>query len=278
MWTLLSALISSQSIALGADLEPVGQASFKGSYWRLGMTLDASGGVRMPMLEEEGNPLRQDTGLKVLASTSVNPAYARAGGSVVFSPLAVMDLTAHGGISSYFGTYQTIIGFSDAGENYGNNEALEAYVTDTGNRAKGSGWQVGGSLTLKAKAGPMLVLINTDLTHWAIDSDVEGDWFFEREQELMLALGGDQVLSINGVFLYELDKDPEDGRNLRIGNLTTRRTSMAGEDTLLRSGLLAVLSQNEHWSHTFLVQPYLVARAFDVQSAPFTAYVLKYTL
>ena len=85
MWTLLAALFASPG-ALAADLEPVGDASFSVSYWRLGMTVDGKGGVRMPMFEEEGNPLRQDTGLKFLATGSANPAYARAGGSLTFSP------------------------------------------------------------------------------------------------------------------------------------------------------------------------------------------------
>jgi hypothetical protein len=277
MWTLLTALMLTQPTAIASETETIGEASLSFSYWRLGMTLEGKLGARIPMLEKEDSLLFQDTGLKLLGVASTNPAFSRAGARVVFSPLAIVDLTGHGGVSTYFGNFQTVIGYTDPSENYGDNAAMKAYVEDTDNRAKGNGWHAGGALTLKAKAGPMVILVHTDMTHWDVDAKVEGDWFFEREQELMLALRGDQVLSINGVFLYELDSDPSDERFFRIGNLTTRRTSMAAEDELLRTGLLAIWQQGTHLSHTLLVQPYLRDRGFSTAMPPFTAYVLKYT-
>ena len=191
------------------------------------------------MLEEEGNPLREGTGLSTTADIRVNPAYVK-GGATAFFALNILDVRAGAGYIQYFGNFQTIIGFPTADYNYGTNDELATYVEQTQNQGPGGGWYALGGLTLKAKAGPMVVLLDGSINHWNIESDTEGDWFFEREQEVMLQFGGDQVLSLSGVVLYEIDKDPADERFLRVGNLTSRQASFGGEDTLLRSGLLVV--------------------------------------
>jgi len=274
MWTSLAAMWITSTPALA--MESSSEISFSASYWRIGMTFEGKKHLFMPMWEKEDNPLFQNTGLKFTPKGSINPAFGRAGLQVTASPLAILDINAHGGYSAYFGNYQTLVGYPTADTNYGTNEVLETYVDDTGNRSEGTGWNVGGGVTLKAQAGPMIMLVNTDVTHWNVSADVEGDWFFEREQELMLALEGDQVVSVNGILFYEIDKDPADARKLRAGALVTRRHSVAAEDVLLRAGPLVQWTQGEHIVHTMLSQLYLVDRTYDVSMAPFTAYVIKY--
>lgn len=276
MWSALTALIISGSSAFAIDSNPIIEGKFQFSQWRPGLALDTKTGAKFSMLEEEGNPLREGTGLSTTADIRVNPAYVKGGATAVFSPLAILDVRAGAGYIQYFGNFQTIIGYPTADTNYGTNEELAAYVADTQNQGPGGGWYALGGLTLKAKAGPIVVLLDGAINHWNIESDVEGDWFFEREQEVMLQFGGDQVLSLNGVLLYELDNNPDDERFLRVGNLTSRQASFGGEDTLLRSGLLVVWNRSAHFSHTFLVQPYVVSRA-QPTVPPMTAYVLKYT-
>jgi hypothetical protein len=275
MWTALTALFLS-STALAIETEPVLEVSGGGSYWRLGVFGKVLAGKRIPMFEKEGSVLFQDTGLKVLGELNSTPAFARPGARLVFSPLAIMDLHLHGGVDAYFGNFQTVVGYPDASYEYGDNEQIADYREDTGNYGTGMGWHGGAALTLKAKAGPILVLLNGDLTHWSVDAEVDGDWIFEREMELMIARGGDQTLNLNAVLLYELDVDPSDPRKLRFGSLTTKRSSLGAEDELFRTGVLASWFQTEQLSHTLVVQPYLKDRAYDTVMPPFAAYVLKY--
>ena len=206
-----------------------------------------------------------------------NPAYLRGNARAIYSPMSIIDISAHGGLDYHFGSVATVMGFPSADAEYGDDAAMNA-LWEEGNHSSATGWHAGASVTLKAKAGPLIVMLNGDMTHWNVNAEdnVEGDWYFEREQELMLALGGGQVLSLNGIFLYEIDRDLSDGASLRVGNLTTRRTSIAAEDELLRTGLLAIWTRNEHFSHILTVQPYLRDRAFTSAMPPFVGYIVKY--
>jgi len=269
------------STALAAEVEPALDARLSVSYFRLGFSGILRPGVRIGMpWAEEGNVLTEPANLKIEADIQPTPAYIRAGGRVTFSPLAVLDITPYGYWNRYHGNFQTLVLYDDWTANYGSNADIEDHAAE-GNRYAGSGLHYGVSGTLKAKVSNVIIALNGDLSRWTVSPvEGEGDYFFEREMEVMMrvgAAGGDTLTQANGVLAYEWDWNTEDAAKLRVGNLTTYRKSWTGDDTLLRSGLLLqVLTHDERITHTVLAQPYLIDRAYESALPPMVAYQVKY--
>ena len=241
---------------------------------RLGLSADLRYGLWQPMLEKKDSILRTNTGLKAQGTFNVTPAFARAGGRVTFSPLAIVDLTAYGAYDSYFGNFQTLVDYDSADSNYGTNSDIADYVEETGRQSSGRGWHMGGALTLKAKAGPIVLLLNEDVSQWRIQapSAAEGPWFFEREAEIMMAFASEYYLHFNGLLMVERRSAT---RLLRAGSMTTHRQSISAEDALFRSGLIVITGQLEKtYAHTLIVQPYIQARAMDA-FPPYVAYAFR---
>ena len=241
---------------------------------RLGLTADVRYGIWQPMLEKEGSVLRSNTGLKAQGVVNATPAFARLGGRVTFSPLAIVDLTAYGMVDSYFGNFQTVIDYDSADINYGTNDDIASYVEETGRQNSGRGWHMGGALTLKAKAGPIVVLLNEDFSQWRIQAPdaAQGNWFFEREAELMMAFGAEQYLNFNGLLMFE---NKSATRLLRVGSMTTHRQTVQAEDVMLRSGLIVITGKlQKEYAHTLIVQPYIQSRGMPT-FPPYVAYAFR---
>jgi len=251
------------------------------AYWRLGVNAQVRPGLSIDMpWKLEGDMLRESAALKPQLDVNLSPAYARVGGRLRFEPLAVVELTPYVYGSWYFGNFQTVVGYQDWTADYGKNVDIAARVeSEDGVQASGRSLNAGINGALKAKAGPVIVVVNGDLSRWWVRSAVEEDYsyFFEREQELLMRLGtegGDTLFALNGVLLLEIDRDAEDDRFLRVGNLTTWRRTFTADDELLRTGLL-VTATNGRLTHVLLVQPYLRDRAFETGLPPFTGYQLR---
>ena len=256
--------------------EHVAEATFAASYYRLGAQADMRYGLRTPMFEKDDSVLFQGTGLKTVATLAATPAYLRAGGRITFTPLAIVDLHIHGGYDQYFGNFQTVVGYPDPSDNYGTNADIAQHAEDTDNQMTGRGYHVGGQIVVKAKAGPIIVVGSGDLTHFNIQSEATGPWFFEREKEVMMSLNGDGDIAIdtNGLLMYQMDF--EDNGWARLGSFTTWRGGLKSEDRLLRSGLIASYNNGSAFTHNLIVQPYLSDRAFTSPWPPYTAYALKF--
>lgn len=244
---------------------------------RIGFSLDTRYGLRFPLFEKDGSALFNNTGLTVQGTSYLSPAYMRWGGRVTFSPLAIIDLTGYGAYSQYFGNFQTIIDYDEPNQNYGNNEEIAAYVTDTGRQFSGKGWNFGGALTLKAKVGPMIALVNEDFSVWSVmaPEGASGKYFFEREQEVMMAYSQSRTSNLNGLLMWE---SPNPRTLIRVGSITTHRYSFETEDNLFRTGLIGIIGKKEKvYSHTFLVQGYIEDRAMTSFFPPYIAYAFRFT-
>ncbi len=258
-----------------AEVQPATNVTLGLSNWRAGLNLNTRHGIYIPMFEKEDSVLFQGTGLKLQGDSSITPAYLRAGGRVTFSPLAILDLTGYGQYDAYFGNLQTIVDYDSASDNYGSNADIATYIEETGRQSSGSGWHSGGAVTLKVKVGPMIVLSNTDLSYWNINSETAHvDWFFDREIDVMMKFEGDTLLEENALVMYE--KALGNDKNVRIGSITTYRHSFTADDTMFRSGLIAMYNLPSGLSHTVIVQPYLEDRAFTTSFPPYAAYALRY--
>lgn len=246
------------------------------SFVRLGLLSTVRGGVSHPLWDQPGSALFGKTFVTAWAEANASPAYLRVGPRVSFEPIAIFNLQAFAWHTSYFGNFQTVIGFDEPGALYGTNEDLEAF---SDRQVPGSSITWGVAPTIKAKAGPVVIALSGEYTRWNLRSELEGDYWFEREYELLIGRQ-DAIWSSNAVLAYELNPSPDDGWYARVGSITTYRKALGDtQDVLLRTGLLASLSTHqERWTHSLLVQPYLIDRAYTRPFPPFIAYLVKWTL
>ena len=182
-----------------AESTPIGQVTSALSYNRIGLSLVGQYGTHIPMWEKEGSTLFQNTGIDVIGESNSTPAFTRAGMRVTVTPLAILKLQGYAFGSYYFGNFQTIIGYDTLGEDYGTNSDMADYTDDTGRQYAGAGWNAGGKATLQAKVGNVIVSNTTDYGTWSLNAPEgeNGEGYFEREKEVMLAFGSDQTLENN---------------------------------------------------------------------------------
>ena len=286
MLTLLFSLATAEA----ADVTPTFDGRVSLSYWRVGTQLNLRPGVviGMPWAEPD-NVILEPAALKLEAEVAATPAFLRAGGRATFTPVALLDVTPYAYFDQYFGTFQTVVGYDSWDANYGTNDDIAAYVEDTGAQATGRGLHYGVSTTLKAKvgAGPgdVIVLLNGDWSRWHINSPdltADYDYFFERELEVMMRFGdsgGENLVQGNGILMYELDRNPDNGSLLRVGSLTTYRMTTVADDRLFRTGALVQIPTYEgKWTHTIIAQAYLSDRAYTSAFPPFFAYQIKFVI
>ncbi len=263
--------------AHGADLSPDFELRAALSLERLGLQADSRPGLRLGLWRQEGSLLFDDPFLKLQAQVFVTPAYVRAGPRVVFEPLAIFQLQVFALYDLYFGNFQTVVGYDDVNEAYGDNDAIEDYVAmDPDRQDRGSGWHWGVAPTLKAQAGPLVIVANAEYSDWHVSADVPGNYVFEREYELLMGFD-DQLIATNGLLLYAFE--PWEGATMRVGNLTTFRMALGDtEDQLLRTGLAAAASLNDgQLNPTLVVQAYLRDRAYTSPFPPFVGLMLRWS-
>ena len=272
-FSLLSSLVFS-----GVEAAEASEPTFRSentlalSGFRTGLQFQSNTGFRYALWEEEGNVLRQNTGVIGAASLVVSPAHARAGAQLTVSPLAIFDLHLYAGAVSYFGNFQTVVGYPESSVAVGSNSEIAEWVESTGNQAPGLGLVLGVRGVGKIQVGPVVGLLSAEVSHWRGSSEVEGAWFFEREKEVLVQLGEDEILDLNGLLLYEREARRFD--TIRWGSFTTWRYGFGTQDSLVRSGVLLSLGQGIA-RHNLVVQPYLLSRSFSPSGLPYMAYALQ---
>ena len=248
-------------------------ASVAGGYWPLGLRFSATPGLKFPLWNQEDSVLFGDTFLQLECLCQATPAYGRIGPSVTFSPIAVFDVTAHYVVSSYFGTFSSLIGFDDP-DTVWTDEVLDAEI-DAGRRGTGWATRWGTDATLKAKAGPVIVALNGELLGWNIHAadNVEGQYVYEPQMDLMLAWK-DQVRSTSAVLLVE--KGLPEERTMRLGLLDSTSKALSTDSSIHRIGPLWTLDSGV-WSYLALVQAQLEHQLQEVVP-PYLAFQVKYTM
>lgn len=273
---MLSLLALSPLISLAAHaggFEPVLKVDVAASYWDEGAKVAAYPGLQARLWGDDDSVLFGDTYLRIEGVAAATPSYARLGPRVVFSPIAIFELSAWALGSSYFGTFSSIKGFDDPAVIYTDD------VLDT--KARGGGWgtQWGTEATLRAKVGPIIFATYGDLKGWQTwASDVVvGDYYWEPESELLLSMD-DLTWSINGVLLYAHDFDQSIGRKLYAGAMFNRATSVDTSDTFMRLGPMANFALNDQWAFLLLVQAYLEDRVYTDPLPPYIGARVRWTM
>ncbi|RME22074.1 MAG: hypothetical protein D6798_16690 [Deltaproteobacteria bacterium] len=273
-WWVALGLWAWAAPAAALELHPAMKADLGVSYWDEGLKLSATPGLQSdPLWGDPDSLLFGSTFLRLEVLAEATPSYARLGPQIVFSPIAILEVSAHYLGSAYFGTFSSIKGFDDPGVVY-TDELL-----DTRPRDAGLGTRWGGEATLQGKVGPVVVAAWGVVRRWDTfpGDGVEGSYFWEPQAELLLAMH-DWTWTVDGVVLYEHVFEAHAGRKLYVGGVFDRSTSVESGDTYMRAGLLGNLSLNESWGVLLTVQPYLEDRVYTRPLPPYVAARVRWTL
>jgi hypothetical protein len=131
------------AVALAADaapttlptVKPSVSAALGASCWGLGLRGRVTPGLKVALWNEPGSLLFSDTFLRVEVELASSPSFGRVIPTVVFSPIAVLKLSAHAAYTGGYETFSTIKVFDDQ-------DAVEDDPTLAGleNHA-GAGWR-----------------------------------------------------------------------------------------------------------------------------------------
>ena len=258
-------------LAHAGELQQKFDANINASYWRLGSNALLWYGAQKPLFRKEDNILFQNTGLVLQGGANLSPAYVRYGMRGIFTPVEILDVSFYAMGNQYFPIFQSLVDYDSGDINYGRNADIDAYTADTGRMNAGNGWQAGVGITLKAKVESYIALLNGNLDHWNIQSqNPQGQWLWEPEKELLIRAEGEAIF--DGAFLVMHEWNMSN-KALRAGSLTIYRHAFESQDTLLRSGLIAMYQPSDHITHIVLLKAYLQDRAFEM-GAPYFAYSL----
>ena len=260
-----------------AQAETIGSAQLGLSYNRIGLGLVAQHGVHIPKWEKEGNVLFQGTGIQAVGEINTSPAFIKPGVRFTIIPIAVLKLQAYAFADYYYGNFQTIIVYDDLDVNYGTNSDMKSYTENTDRQYSGGGWHGGGKLVLQAKVKDIIFMNSTDYSHNYIATP-EGETSpatFDRLNEVMIALEGDQLLTNDTLLLYHMEGENE--KFLRAGLLNTYRQTFKADDRLYRTGVIGMANTGGKGMHIFMVQPYVIDRTYGQSwTEPYIAYAYKY--
>lgn len=257
---------------MAAAVEPVLDWTFSVAGFSAGAETTIMAGVRQPLWDRPGSQLLDDTYLQAQGVLMVTPAFSRTGLELSFQPAAVFELRLGYQVVGYYGTFSAILPYQDPEAPY------DADARQGRDRTSGWGNRVSAQPTIRAKAGPVIVLGWTtarweDVHPARFDADL--DYWYEPELGLMVERS-DWTLDNNALVLL----DPAlDGPTLYAGVYGTARMSLGADDRSVRVGpAVVVMTPDEHWTFYGIVQAYIESRTYGQAYPPFMAARVQYSL
>ena len=250
--------------ALALELTPSAKANLGASYWFDGVQAEASGTLTAPFWKGREGALFGDSGLSLSATTKVSPSYVRVGPELKLAPLAIFNLTAYYTPSYFFGTFTSLVGFPDADANHTKDELKAA--TLRGERRSGVEQSYGGTATVQAKAGPVVVAVVGEVTRYDLRvPELVGDYYFEPEATVLVATR-DTTWGTTAVLAWQGEGDHKP----LVGLLNSQIQSVATGDENIKLGPLCSWSSGS-LSYVVLAQAHLRDRDFEGVFPPYVA-------
>lgn len=151
---------------------------------------------RRKALAPNAGPIRSEAHVQFGATASVSPSYARLGVWGQVAPLSILVVRAGVEPAYYFGTFNSLMSFD---------RRDELFDTDTrkarGDATTGTVWRWYVTPTLRARLGSIVAAATADLEHWS--ASATGPLFYEPTRDTLLETGGESVVALRHVVMYE---------------------------------------------------------------------------
>jgi hypothetical protein len=177
------------------------------------------------------HPLLSGAHIATGITNAITPTQTKLGAWLECSPLSILDLRAGIDPSAYFGTFDSLMGFSSYDQPF-DPDSRKA----RGGARAGHATRAYVSPTLKFRAGPIVASAGAELEWWR--SSADGTFFYEPTRDTLLKSGGDRMVTTTSVVMYQWH--PGDDA-LSVGGIhTTARVFDAGDNRIQRLGMIAV--------------------------------------
>jgi len=208
-------------------------------------------------LSRSSHPLLAGASVSAGVVNVTTPTMTRTGGWVEYSPLSILAVRAGVEPVVYFGTFSSLMPFDSYDDSYDEDVLFEK-------QGAKAGVGVRGYITpaIQFRAGPVAARVTADFEHWR--SSADGPYFYEATRDQLLASGGDELINLTGVALYE--------HGLRDGSLSVglfhglTRVFAAGGNQSQRLGVIAI--RQFTMTHFRLPRPSLTAVVYQYLDDP----------
>ena len=150
-----------------------------------------------PLTRSE-HPLMKEARVSAGVTHALTPAQTRLGGWVELTPLSLFSVKAGVEPSAYFGTFNSLQSFAGYDERF-DKDARDA----RGGATAGTGLRMYASPTVRMKAGPIVGAATADFEWWK--SSAAGPLFYEPTRDTLLDAGGDRLIALTSVLMYQRD-------------------------------------------------------------------------
>ncbi|MBP6716697.1 MAG: hypothetical protein KA205_07530 [Acidobacteria bacterium] len=221
---------------LGASINNAGlQQSFDASWRR------ASGA--------SPRPLFADAHIAFGGTLAVTPTAVRGGGWLEVAPLSIVTLRVGADSSQYFGSFDAITSLE---------QRTDAFDPDArkarGNAKAGRTMRLYATPSVQARVGRIAVASSLAMEWWA--SSAPGPLFYEPTRDTVLAVGGDRLMTLNTVMLFE---HATDGGGKRSAGPIHTLTRVHGGALNQQQRIGVLLTQQSVGRHLGLMRPSVTA-------------------
>lgn len=177
------------------------------------------------------HPLLSGAHVSTGITNLLTPTQVRFGGWVEVSPLSIVDLRAGVDPSAYFGTFDSLMGFSSYDEPF-DPDSREA----RGDATSGTASRVYVSPTLKFKTGPIVASTTLDVEWWR--SSTGQPFFYEPTRDTLMKSDGDRLTTSTSVLMYQFARG---SAPLMIGGIhTLAQVEDAQDNRIQKIGMIAI--------------------------------------
>lgn len=181
------------AVPSGAQREVRGQVGASINNAGLQNTLDVSWTWRT---STSRHPLLSGAHIATGVTHALTPTQVRLGGWFEYSPLSILDLRAGFDPSAYFGTFDSLMGFSSYGDPF-DPDARQA----RGGARTGMARRVYVAPTLKFKAGPFVASSTAEVEWWR--STAGAAFFYEPTRDTLLKSDGDRLITTTSAVMHQ---------------------------------------------------------------------------
>jgi hypothetical protein len=236
--------------SIGTAVNPLGLQNGADVLWRWS-------------LSKSSHPLRSDAHLTLGLASRLSPAYERLGAFIEIAPLSVLDVRVGLEPVFYFGTFNSMLGFSGYEARF--DDAARDALRAQGRATAGLAGRAYLAPTAKIKVGRLIARTHAELEWWKARQP-GAPFFYEPTRDTLLDARGDAMMTAETLVVYELSRRP--GRKVLAGPVhTLTRVYHAAPNQKQDLGLMAIVGLGR--SGLGMTEPTLFAKVFWYLEDPY---------
>ena len=214
-------------------------------------------------LSKASHPLRSDAHLTLGLASRLSPAYERLGAFVEIAPLSVLDVRVGFEPVFYFGTFNSMLGFSGYDARF--DDTARDELRAQGRATAGLAGRAYVAPTAKIEVGRVIARAHAELEWWRAKQP-GAPFFYEPTRDILLDARGDAMMTAETIVVYELSRRP--GRKVLAGPVhTLTRVYHAAPNQKQDLGLMAIVGLGR--SRLGMTEPTLFAKVFWYLEDPY---------